>query len=145
VVHVQVIGTVPGRTAADVFPVLCDFENYSKFVEAVRSITVAEEDGRYISNWEVDFHGGVMRWKEEDVFVADQNAIQFRQLEGDLDSFSGEWRMTDQDGACRVDFHADFDLGVPGLSETLEPIAEGALRENVHAMLVGLLGQVQFE
>jgi ribosome-associated toxin RatA of RatAB toxin-antitoxin module len=144
-VHVQLLARISGRDAKEVFPLLSDLKTYPSCVEAVHSITVEEQDGRFVSTWEVDFHGGIMRWKEEDVFLPEENTFQFRQIEGDLDAFSGEWRITDEDGGCRVDFWADFDLGIPGLSETLEPIAEAALRENIRGIISGILGAVQFE
>src|SRR5262249_25557372 len=93
---------------------------------------------------EVDFHGGIMRWKEEDDFVPAEHAIRFRQLEGDLNEFSGEWRLNPDGNGCRIDFRADFDLGLAGLSGMLEPIATAALRENVRGILSGLLGVTDF-
>jgi len=144
-VHVEMLAKVRGRLAAEIYPILCDFSTYASCVDAVRTISVEQLDGRFTSNWEVDFHGGIMRWKEEDIFLREQHAIQFRQLEGDVDHFSGEWRITNQDGGCRIEFRADFDLGVAGLSEVLDPIADAALRENVRGIIVGLLGEVEFE
>jgi ribosome-associated toxin RatA of RatAB toxin-antitoxin module len=139
-VHVQLSAVVPGRSAEEVFPLLSDFERFPSVVDAIHSLTVEEKDGRILSNWEVDFRGGIMRWQEEDVFLPGEQAFRFHQTEGDLDSFSGEWRVTNADGGCRVDFVADFDLGIPGLSETLDPIAEAALRENILGIVTGLLG-----
>jgi len=146
VVRVEVAAKIPGRTAAEVFPIVSDMEKYPGCVDTVRSVVVGAEDGMKTSTWEVDFHGGIMRWKEEDVFDSDQHAITFRQIEGDVDYFAGEWRITDEAGGCKATFWADFDLGVPALSMILEPIARIALRSNVQGILKGLLGPtVTFE
>ncbi|HLF78584.1 MAG TPA: SRPBCC family protein [Dehalococcoidia bacterium] len=139
-VHLELRARVKNRSAAEVFPILSDLEKYPSVVDAVHSLTVGEKDGQATSNWEVDFRGGVMRWQQEDVFLPEEHAFRFRQLDGDLDSFSGDWSVTDEEGGCRVEFRADFDLGIPGLAETLEPIAEAALRENILGIVTGLLG-----
>jgi hypothetical protein len=117
-VRVELQAKVKGRTASDAFTRLNDLARYPALVEAVRSITVAQEEGRSVSTWEVDFHGGIMRWKEEDVFLPE--------------------------GGCVVDFWADFDLGIAGLSDVLNPIADSALRENVRGIVSGLLGDAEF-
>src|SRR5215470_12497726 len=56
-------------------------------------------------------------------------------------NFSGEWMVRDTDSACQIRFIAHFDLGLPGLSDILEPIAEQALRTNIQSILTGLLGE----
>jgi ribosome-associated toxin RatA of RatAB toxin-antitoxin module len=146
VVRVEVAANIPSLKAADVFPIISAMEKYADCVDTVRSVVVGSEDGMQTSTWEVNFHGGIMRWKEEDVFDSAQHAITFRQIEGDVDYFAGEWRITDQAGGCKATFWADFDLGVPALSATLEPIAQIALRDNVQGILTGLLGPtVTFE
>jgi ribosome-associated toxin RatA of RatAB toxin-antitoxin module len=144
-IHLEMRARVPDRSAAEVFALLSDLARYPDVVEAVRSITVGQEDGRMVSTWEVDFHGGIMRWKEEDVFLPQETTMRFRQLEGDVDHFAGEWKLTDSEGGCVAEFEADFDLGVEGLSDVLNPIADSALRENVRGILTGLVGQAEFD
>lgn len=142
--HFQLQAKIPGRSADDVFSLLSDLEKYPACADSVRSLSVEEQDGRVVSSWEVDFHGGIMRWKEEDVFLPEETALRFRQIEGDMDSFFGEWRVTDDADGCVVNFWADFDLGVSGLNSILEPVAEQALRDNIRDILAGLLGAKVF-
>jgi ribosome-associated toxin RatA of RatAB toxin-antitoxin module len=137
--HVELQSKVQGRSAQDVYALMSNLESYPACGAAVRSLTVAREDGRVVSTWEVSFHGGIMRWKEEDVFVPEEHALKFRQIDGDMDSFTGEWRVTDTNEGCVVDFRADFDLGLPGLSAILEPIATQALRDNTRGILTALV------
>jgi ribosome-associated toxin RatA of RatAB toxin-antitoxin module len=131
---------VVGRSADEVFALLSDLEKYPGCGAAVRSLKVEKDGDRLMSTWEVNFHGGVMRWKEEDVFSPEERTLRFRQIDGDMDSFEGEWRVTPTDDGCVVDFRADFDLGLPGLSSMLEPIAEQALRDNTRGILSGMVG-----
>ena len=142
--HVQVQARIPGRSADAVFAILSDLEQYATGAESVRSISVSQQDGMQVSAWEVDFHGGIMRWREQDVLLPSEHAIRFQQLDGDMDSFSGEWRLSEDGVDCLVAFRADFELGIPGLKLILEPIAASALRQNIQGILSGLLGATDF-
>jgi ribosome-associated toxin RatA of RatAB toxin-antitoxin module len=124
-----------------VFPLLSDFERYQDQCEAVRSVTFTERNGNHsISEWEVNFRQGIMRWTERDVFDLDGLAIRFEQIEGDAKHFSGVWYLSDTADGCAIRFNADFDMGVPSISDIIEPIAERALQENIESILHGLLG-----
>lgn len=139
--HLEVLARLPGRAASNVYPVLCDYRRYPDCTEAVRSVRVTDgEDGNVISDWEVVFRRGILRWTEKDRFHKDSHRIEFEQVAGDIDYFAGEWVIQDDRQGCSVRFTAAFDLGLPSLNELLEPVAEQALRENVSAILLGLLG-----
>ena len=98
-----------------------------------------------MSQWEVNFRQGILRWTEEDFFDPLTYSIQFRQIEGDAEHFSGSWLLSDTDEGCLICFAADFDMGIPSLSDIIEPIAEQALQENIRSILQGLLGdQIEF-
>jgi coenzyme Q-binding protein COQ10 len=139
--HMDIVAIVPGKTPDEVYPILCDFERYPELSDAVRSVEVIEKsDERTVSRWEVNFNRGILRWTEEDTLDPVAHTIYFRQIEGDSDHFEGRWVVRGEDGGSEVEFTADLDLGIPGLSEMLEPIAEQALRANVRSILTGLLG-----
>lgn len=138
---------VRGQSAADVYQVLRRLERYAEYAAAVRALTVVEATSeRLVSAWDVNFHGGVLRWTEEDLLDPVNNVIRFRQLEGDAEHYAGEWGVRDEDGGCVVSFSAQFDLGLPSLDLTLGPIGEAALRDNARSIVTGLLGHgVEFE
>jgi ribosome-associated toxin RatA of RatAB toxin-antitoxin module len=144
-VHVEVSANIGGRSPQDVYAVLSDFKNYAGCTDAVRGITVATENGRDVSTWEVNFREGILRWKEQDLFLPQEHAIRFQQIEGDLEYLAGTWSASPTPDGSRVGFEADFDLGVGELAGSLDPIAEGALRETVQQILACLFGEVQFE
>jgi ribosome-associated toxin RatA of RatAB toxin-antitoxin module len=139
--HIDVQIHAAGLNAADVYARLCDFERYTEFACAVKSVRVtAAGNGTTTSRWEVLFRTGILRWTEEDRFDADARTIHFRQTEGDIDYFSGTWVVReDTNGNSVVQFSADFDLGIPTLASILEPIAERALRDNIQQIGAGLL------
>lgn len=144
--HLEIIAKIRGHAVDATYAVLCDFERYKQYSEAVRTINVTPVDERRIvSSWEVNFHRGILRWKEEDTFNPDMYSIAFKQLEGDADYFAGEWSVHNHDEGCLIRFIADFDLGIPGLKDIIEPIAEQALRDNIRSILSGLFsGSVEF-
>lgn len=141
---IEILGLVKARSASSVFPILSDFESYQNQCQAVRSVIFTEKDKeRSVSKWEVNFRQGIMRWTEVDTFDAEQFSIHFQQIEGDAKSFSGAWLLSDTAGGCQIRFVASFDMGVPSISDIIEPIAEKALIENVESILHGLLGKIE--
>ena len=55
---------------------------------------------------------------------------------GDLDRFEGTWRATEVDaGTVHVQLHAEFDIGIPLLTDMLTPVAAQALRESHEEIL----------
>jgi ribosome-associated toxin RatA of RatAB toxin-antitoxin module len=138
---IEIEAIAPAYTAAAVFPLLSDFERYQEQCKAVRSVTFTEKNGNHsVSEWEVNFRQGIMRWTERDVFDLDGLAISFEQIEGDAKHFAGVWYLADTAAGCQIRFNAEFDMGVPSISDIIEPIAENALRENIESILQGLLG-----
>jgi ribosome-associated toxin RatA of RatAB toxin-antitoxin module len=140
--HLEILAKAEHRAAATLYPTLCDFARYPEHCEAVRSVSVTPlPDGSVESRWEVTFHRGILRWTEQDRFQPETHTISFAQVEGDVDHFSGEWTLQDTDDGCLIRFAARVDLGLPGLADLLEPIAEQALATNIRSILRGLLGE----
>lgn len=138
--QLEIAALVPGRGVKEAYDILCDFERYPDYSPEVRSVVVESNGGESYSTWETTFRGGLLRWKERDSFDPESNTLGFVQTEGDIDHFSGWWKITGEDGGSRVRFWAQFDMGIPSLSEIIDPIAEQALRENIIAILRGLFG-----
>lgn len=139
--HLEVLARVPDRTAGDIYEVLCDFERYPEFSKEVRSVEIHSSDGgQMISTWETNFRGGILRWTERDYFDPVARTINFEQVEGDIEHFTGKWAVEDLPEGRLVRFAANFDMGIPALSSIIDPIAEQALRENIVAIIKGLFG-----
>jgi ribosome-associated toxin RatA of RatAB toxin-antitoxin module len=142
---VEVIGHVPGQDCAEVFARLSDFGAYPQFSPAVRSVHSTQQDGRNFSAWEVNFRDGILCWSEEDIVDPANHTLRFVQTEGDIDHFTGEWSVHPYQDGARVRFFCHFDMGIPGLADILEPIAEQALRDNARSIIAGLLPAVQLQ
>jgi hypothetical protein len=110
-------------------------------MSSVRQVEIREDLGTScISAWEVEFRDGLLRWTERDTFLRERLRIEFRQIDGDLEAFSGSWEVARAEEGSTVTFAAVFDLGIPSLAAFLEPVAQAALEENVARMLRGLFG-----
>jgi ribosome-associated toxin RatA of RatAB toxin-antitoxin module len=135
---------VPDKPASDVYATLANFEQYPRLCDAVQKVIVTQRSGNLtVSEWEVTFRAGLLRWTEEDTFDAGALTITFRQLEGDVAVFDGSWQCVDAAQGSDVLFSADLDLGIPSLADALEPIAARTLIANVISIVRGLVGNAE--
>jgi ribosome-associated toxin RatA of RatAB toxin-antitoxin module len=138
---VTISAHLAGASAEEVFDRISDFERYPQLTEAVRNVVVTPlPDGSLVSEWDVTFRNGILRWLETDRVDYRRRTIDFQQFEGDFEAFSGQWSVVADARGCTVGFKAAFDLGMPTLAPMLDPIAESALRDNVTRILSGLAG-----
>lgn len=135
--HVTVDARIDDVSADELFERVADFEGYARIAAGVRSVKTRDgADGAILSDWEVNFRNGILRWQEEDRVDRTSRTITFSQVRGDLAEFSGTWAVETSDSGARIRFDADFDLGMPSLATILDPVAERALRENVLELIM---------
>jgi len=135
---------VPHTSANAAYATLADFERYPELCDAVRNVAITEiSDNRTVSQWEVNFRAGLLRWTEEDTFDPGALSITFRQLEGDIAVFDGSWECLDAAQGCEIVFSARLDMGIPSLADALEPIAVRALTDNIVSIVRGLFGSAE--
>jgi ribosome-associated toxin RatA of RatAB toxin-antitoxin module len=141
VIETVVPGARGNADADEVFAKVKDFSQYPKYTDAVREVSITtRQDGAVDSQWSVNFRNGVLCWSERDWIDDAARGIAFTQLDGDFERFEGTWQVDPTPTDVTVRFTADFDLGMPSLAAIIDPIAERALRDNMHAILRGLLG-----
>ena len=112
-------------------------------MDHVRSVRVLERgvDYRLIA-WEVDCRGFVMRWVEREEINRARHRIDYRQVKGDLAQFEGYWQIEPLDGErTRVTLAVQFEIGIPMLSDMINPVAERAIRDNSQKMLDALASE----
>jgi ribosome-associated toxin RatA of RatAB toxin-antitoxin module len=135
---------VPHKSASDVYATLANFELYPTLCDAVQNVVVTERSGNLtVSQWEVTFRAGLLRWTEEDTFDPGTLTIAFRQLEGDIAVFDGSWQCAEAAQGSEVLFSAQLDLGIPSLADALEPIAARTLVANIISIVRGLVGKAE--
>ncbi|MEU9644536.1 aromatase/cyclase [Streptomyces sp. NPDC048188] len=138
--HVVLHALADGLAPADVYGRISDFRRFPDYSDTFREVHVepAQPDGSTVSDWTVEFRGGLMRWRERDTYSPETYSIAFEQLSGDFHAFEGSWRCEARDGGTLVVFTAAFDLGIPSMAEVLDPVAESTLRTNIARVLRGL-------
>ena len=135
---------VPHKSASEVYATLADFERYPELCDAVRSVVVTGvSENLTVSQWEVTFRAGLLRWTEEDTFDPAALSITFRQLEGDIAVFDGSWECADAAQGSEIVFCARLDMGIPSLADALEPIAVRTLTDNIVSIVRGLVGSAE--
>ncbi|MEV6609085.1 MULTISPECIES: SRPBCC family protein [unclassified Kutzneria] len=129
--------------AAEAYRRICEFERYPELVDEVNAVVVhgREDGGPLLSDWEIFFRNGLLRWTEVDYFQSEQRRIVFEQTTGDFEVFRGSWGVTAAPGGCQVRFEATFDFGIPSLAGVLEPIATKVLKEGIALIVHQLLGE----
>jgi ribosome-associated toxin RatA of RatAB toxin-antitoxin module len=121
--------TIP---SADLFAALSDFEAHARRSSVVRSVVVRSDQGvPSVSEWQVSFRRGVLKWSEFDEFDPERGVIRFWRRDGDPESFEGTWEVIEEDGTCVVQFRAEFELGIPSFSSIVDPLGDRMLYENV--------------
>jgi ribosome-associated toxin RatA of RatAB toxin-antitoxin module len=126
--------TVAG--ADEVWTALLDSESYATYMNEVREIRVIERvDDRRVSHWAVLLKGSELEWTEEEFIDHARRRIDFRQLDGDLAYFVGHWQVTSDGTITTAELHVEFDIGIPMMSEMLNPVAARALEDNSRAIL----------
>ncbi|MFJ3037915.1 aromatase/cyclase [Streptomyces tendae] len=140
--HVVLHALADGLAPADVYARISDFRRYPEHSDTFREVHVEPElpDGSTVSDWTVEFRGGLMRWRERDTYSPEAYSIAFEQVSGDFQAFEGSWRCEARDGGTLVVYTAAFDLGIPSMAEILDPVAESTLRTNIARVLRGLAG-----
>lgn len=135
-------------TAADAdlaYRRISEFERYPELVDEVRSVVVRADDSGepLVSDWEIYFRNGPLRWSEVDYFQPTLRRIVFEQVSGDFEVFRGSWQVDARPDGCAVHFEATFDFGIPSLAGVLEPVATKVLKEGIATIVHRLLGTAE--
>jgi ribosome-associated toxin RatA of RatAB toxin-antitoxin module len=137
--QVHLRAKVEDRDADELYALVKEFDRYPDLTEHVKVVDMTHlGDGRARSRWEVQVGDGLLRWVEEDRFDDASRTIRFDQVEGDMQSFTGDWAILQEGDDAVVALDAEFDLGMASLGALVEPIAERILRESFALMLKGL-------
>ncbi|EAR23064.1 aromatase/cyclase [Nitrococcus mobilis] len=133
------------RHIKDVWEIVSDISCYPNFMPSVNEVTILEDKRPKwtVSRWSATLRDSVMEWTEIDHYDASRARIDFRQLEGDLESLDGSWQLYNEAGQTRVCLLMNFRIGIPSIEDILTPIAIQALEENCHGMLEDIEKQLR--
>jgi coenzyme Q-binding protein COQ10 len=135
-VETSIVVDAPAR---DVYDLAKEQDRFPDFMPDVESITILERTpGRVISRWKTLVEEAPIEWVEEDLFDDAALRVDYRLIEGDLDTFEGSWTFEERDGRTYVTLGVEYDFGVPTLAELIGPTLHRKVRENSEMMLAAL-------
>ena len=118
-VETAIVVDAPAR---NVYELAKDQERFPDFMPDVETVTILERNGaRIVSSWKTLVEEAPIEWIEEDIFDDVALRVDYRLLEGDLDTFEGSWTFEERDGATYVSLGVEYDFGVPTLDELIGP------------------------
>ncbi len=121
-----------------VYAIAKDNDSFPEYMKDLQSLTIVERDGaRVVSDWVgvVTAFGVKVRWRQEDVWDDEARTCRFRQLQGDYDAMSGEWRFREEAGGTRFESTLDYTYTVPGLGPLVGKVLHGLVTKNLEATL----------
>ncbi len=135
-VECTIIVDAPARV---VYELAKDQERFPDFMPDVELVTVVETAGnRTVTRWKTLVEDAPIEWIEEDIFDDAALRVDYRLLEGDLDTFEGAWTFSERAGRTYVSLGIEYDFGVPTLAELIGPTLHRKVRENGDMMLTAL-------
>ncbi|MDU4960715.1 MAG: aromatase/cyclase [Sporomusaceae bacterium] len=134
-------------SAAAIYPIIKDMEKYPQFMPDLVSVEVlARTDTTTVTRWVSNVDGRIIRWTEEDVFDDVNKRIRYKQTEGDLKKFEGEWALTELgDGNTEIMLTVDFEFGIPMIAGLLNPLLKKKVRDNSMNMLQAVKARLEQE
>jgi ribosome-associated toxin RatA of RatAB toxin-antitoxin module len=125
--------------ARDVYELAKDLARFPEFMPDVESVVILErEPDRMVSRWKTLVEDAPIEWTEEDLFDDAALRVDYKLLEGDLDTFEGSWTFEETEGHTFVTLGVEYDFGVPTLAELIGPTLHRKVRENSEMMLAAL-------
>jgi coenzyme Q-binding protein COQ10 len=130
--------------AAAIYDLAKDQERFPQFMPDVESVTVVERHAdRVLTRWKTLIEDAPIEWLEEDRFDDAALRIDYKLLEGDLDTFEGAWTFVADGSRTRVELDVTYDFGVPTLAELIGPTLQKKVRENAEMMLAALKAEAE--
>ncbi len=125
--------------AREVYELAKEQDRFPEFMPDVETVTVLERHADYIvTRWKTLVEEAPIEWTEEDRFDDFIPRIDYKLIEGDLDTFEGAWTFVEAAGRTRVNLSVEYDFGVPTLAELIGPTLAKKVRENCEMMLAAL-------
>ncbi|HEY8297190.1 MAG TPA: aromatase/cyclase [Candidatus Baltobacteraceae bacterium] len=140
-VETTIVIAAPART---VYELAKEQERFPQFMPDVETVTVLERHADHIiTRWKTLVEEAPIEWTEEDRFDDGALRIDYKLLEGDLDTFEGAWTFTENDGRTHVVLGVEYDFGVPTLAELIGPTLHKKVQENSAMMLAALKSEAE--
>ncbi len=138
-IHLRV--EVAAADPAAAFGLVADFTRFPDLAEDVHAVETTPGTPR-MSDWEVNFRRGIMRWTEQEEVDHQQLRIDFEQTDGDFEEFRGSWQLAAAPSGTEVHFEVTYDFGIESLAGIMDPIAERVIKRAICSVLTGLFTDI---
>ncbi len=140
-VETTMVIAAPARA---VYELAKDQERFPQFMPDVETVTVLERHAdHWITKWKTLVEVAPIEWIEEDRFNDEALRIDYKLIEGDLDTFEGAWTFDEREGMTHVTLSVEYDFGVPTLAELIGPTLQKKVQENSEMMLAALKAEAE--
>ena len=124
---------------SEIYPILKEMEKYPEFMADLVSVEVVErKKNSTITKWVSNVDGRIIKWTEVDTFDDANMHISYKQIDGDLKKFEGEWILTPVAEGTEIKLTVDFEFGIPMIAGLLNPILKKKVRDNSLNMLTAI-------
>lgn len=129
-----------------IYPILRNMDEYPEFMTDLVSVEIIERTGNTtVTKWVSNVDGRIIKWTELDTFDDENMHISYKQLEGDLKKFEGEWVLTPVTDGTEIKLTVDFEFGIPMIAGLLNPILKKKIRDNSMNMLKALKEKMEID
>ena len=122
-----------------VYSLVSDMESYPQYMKNIISVRVLEKSIRTaVTTWTVEVDGVRLTWQENDDFFPEERVIRFRQIQGDMSHYEGEWSVQPAPGGAVLKIRVGFDLGLSMISGLLQYLLKKKVENTCREMLSGI-------
>ena len=123
-----------------VYDIARDVESFPSFMEDLQSLTVVERTGdgsRTVTEWVglIREFKMTVKWTQEDLWNAASYRDDFRMLKGDMDSMSGYWQFTEENGGTRFDSVTEYEYNVPLIGPMIKALIRKKMEQNLETTM----------
>ncbi len=120
-----------------VLRLLTRVQEFPRFMPNVKECRVLSHSrAKVVTLWKVEMGHIPISWKEEETFDFHHFTVSFKAIDGDLETFEGEWRLTEHPtGGTEVRIDARVRLGIPVLETIIGGVLADRVKKNFEAML----------
>jgi ribosome-associated toxin RatA of RatAB toxin-antitoxin module len=129
-----------------VYAIAKEIECFPEWMSNVENITVlAKEGNRVTSKWlgRVEEFKRNIRWTEEDIWDDANHRCLFRAIEGDWETYEGEWSFIPEGDKTRLRLRLNFDINVPLIGALIKGLLTKLTEKNSRDMLKALAERAQ--
>lgn len=118
---------------------IAQVKDFPRYMPNVRKSEVLEKtnDGA-ITHWMAEVEDLPIQWTQKDVFDFPNFTVKFHSIKGDLEHFSGCWKLEKHGEGTEVTVEVEARLGIPVIEKVVVDILQEKLTKNFEMMLDGI-------